>query len=223
MPPHSRALVNVLVHVIHQKVPGLVILNLVGTFIFGLSGGALAVRKRLDLFGVLVLAVAAALGGGIMRDILLGHTPPDTLTDWRYVTVAVLAGLLAFMQHRRLESWSAFVKLFDAAGLGLFTVTGTSAALEAGLGEMPAALLGMLTGVGGGVSRDILALEVPMVLRGEIYALASLLGAIIVIAGHRCHLLGISIDIVAAGATFALRMVSLWRSWHLPIALSQES
>ena len=128
------------------------------------------------------------------------------------------------MQHRRLESWSTFVKLFDAAGLGLFTVTGTSAALfEAGLGEMPAALLGMLTGVGGGVSRDILALEVPMVLRGEIYALASLLGAIIIIAGDRCHLLGIPIDIVAAGATFALRMVSLWRGWHLPIALSQES
>jgi uncharacterized membrane protein YeiH len=206
----------------HDKMLGLVILNLLGTFIFGLSGGVLAVRKRLDLFGVLVLAAAAALGGGIMRDVLLGHTPPDTLTDWRYVAVAVTAGLLVFVQYRRVESWSAFVKLFDAAGLGLFTVTGTSAALNAGLGEMPAALLGMLTGVGGGVLRDILALEVPMVLRGEIYASASLLGAIIVIAGHRGRLSPIPIDIFAAIATFALRMVSLWRGWHLPVALPQE-
>jgi uncharacterized membrane protein YeiH len=206
----------------HQKIAWLVILNLLGTFIFGLSGGVLAVRKRLDLFGVLVLAVAAALGGGIMRDLLLGHTPPNTLTDWRYVAVAVAAGMLVFVQHRRVESWSAFVKLFDAAGLGLFTVTGTSAALNAGLGEMPAALLGMLTGVGGGVLRDILALEVPMILRGEIYALASLLGAIIVIAGDRGHLWIIPTDIVGAIATFALRMVSLWRGWHLPVALPPE-
>ncbi len=206
----------------HQKIAWLVILNLLGTFIFGLSGGILAVRKRLDLFGVLVLAVAAALGGGIMRDLLLGHTPPNTLTDWRYVAVAVAAGMLVFVQHRRVESWSAFVKLFDAAGLGLFTVTGTSAALNAGLGEMPAALLGMLTGVGGGVLRDILALEVPMILRGEIYALASLLGAIIVIAGDRGHLWIFPTAIVGAIAAFALRMVSLWRGWHLPVALPPE-
>src|SRR5271169_4619975 len=134
MPPHSRALMNVLVHVIHQKVPGLVILNLVGTFIFGLSGGVLAVRKRLDLFGVLVLAGAAALGGGIMRDVLLGRTPPQTLTDWRYLATASGAGLVVFVQYSRVESWSTFVKIFDAAGLGLFTVTGTTAALNAGLG-----------------------------------------------------------------------------------------
>jgi uncharacterized membrane protein YeiH len=206
----------------HHKLPGVLILNLLGTFIFGLSGGFLAVRKRLDLFGVMVLAIAAALGGGIMRDVLLGNTPPATLTDWRYLAVAAVAGLAVFLQDSRLESWSNTVKTFDAAGLGLFTVTGTTAALNAGLGEVPAALLGMLTGVGGGVLRDVLAQEVPMVLRGEIYALASLLGAAIVVAAHDLSLPVVPLDILAAIATFAFRMVSLWRGWNLPIALSGD-
>lgn len=205
-----------------QNLPGLLILNLLGTFIFGLSGGFLAVRKHLDLFGVLVLAAAAALGGGITRDVLLGRTPPQSLTDWRYLAVASAAGLAVFLQYSRIESWNNLIKTFDAAGLGLFTVTGTTAALNAGLGEVPAALLGMLTGVGGGAIRDILAQEVPMVLRGEIYALASLLGAIIVIAAHRGSLPVVPSDILAAVATFALRMVSLWRGWNLPIALSED-
>jgi len=206
----------------HGRVPGLLILNLLGTFIFGLSGGFLAVRKRLDLFGVMVLAIAAALGGGIMRDILLGNTPPHTLTDWRYLAVAAAAGLLVFLQDSRIQSWSNIVKTLDAAGLGLFTVTGTTAALTAGLGEVPAALLGMLTGVGGGALRDVLAQEVPMVLRGEIYALASLLGAAIVIAAHDGGLPMLPFDLLAVAATFALRMVSLWRGWNLPVALSSD-
>lgn len=201
---------------------GLLILNLLGTFIFGLSGGMLAVRKRLDLFGVLVLAAAAALGGGIMRDVLLGQTPPDTLRDWRYLPVAGISGLLVFVQYRRIEHWDNLVKLFDAAGLGLFTVTGTTAALNSGLGQVPAALLGMLTGVGGGALRDVLAQEVPLVLRGEIYALASLLGALVVIAANRGHLPVIPFDILAAAATFGLRMLSLWRGWNLPTALSED-
>ena len=200
----------------------MLILNLLGTFIFGLSGGFLAVRKRLDLFGVMVLAIAAALGGGIMRDVLLGRPPPQTLTDWRYLAVAAIAGIAVFLQYPRIASWVHIVKTLDAAGLGLFTVTGTTAALNAGLGEVPAALLGMLTGVGGGALRDVLAQEVPMVLRGEIYALASLLGAVIVIVARRAELPMILFDIVAAVATFGLRMVSLWRGWNLPIALSSD-
>ncbi len=205
-----------------HNLTGLLILNLLGTFIFGLSGGFLAVRKHLDLFGVLVLAAAAALGGGIMRDVLLGRTPPQTLTDWRYLAVAGVAGLAVFLQYSRIESWTSFIKTFDAAGLGLFTVTGTTAALSAGLGEVPSALLGMLTGVGGGALRDIMAQEVPMVLRGEIYALASLFGAIIVIAAHRASLPVVPSDLLAAAATFALRMVSLWRGWNLPVARSKD-
>ena len=194
------------------------ILNLVGTFTFGLSGGILAVRKKMDLFGVLVLSVATGLGGGIMRDLILGHTPPVTLVDWRYLAAAGVAGLLVFLDFRQIVRWNRFVIAFDAAGLAIFTVTGTTIALAAGLGPVPAVLLGMLTGIGGGALRDILAAEVPLVLRSEIYAVASLLGAIIITLANQIQALGLTIEIMSAIATFVLRMVSVWRGWKIPIA-----
>jgi uncharacterized membrane protein YeiH len=194
------------------------ILNLVGTFAFGLSGGILAVRKKMDLFGVLVLSVATGLGGGIIRDLILGRTPPTTLVDWRYLLAAGLAGLLVFFDFRQIVRWSRFVTAFDAAGLAIFTVTGTTIALSAGLGPVPAALLGMLTGIGGGAVRDILAAEVPLVLRSEVYAVASLLGAIMITLANQAGILGSPVEILAALATFVLRMVSVWRGWKIPIA-----
>jgi uncharacterized membrane protein YeiH len=194
------------------------ILNLVGTFAFGLSGGILAVRKKMDLFGVLVLSVATGLGGGIMRDLILGHTPPTTLVDWRYLAVAGLAGLLVFVDFRQIVRWSRFITAFDAAGLAIFTVTGTTIALGATLDPVPAVLLGMLTGIGGGALRDILAAEVPLVLRSEIYAVASLVGAIIIVLANQAQILGAPAEILAAATTFALRMVSVWRGWKIPIA-----
>jgi uncharacterized membrane protein YeiH len=190
----------------------------VGTFAFGLSGGILAVRKKMDLFGVLVLSVATGLGGGIIRDLILGHTPPTTLIDWRYLAAAGVAGLLVFLDFRQIVRWNRFVIAFDAAGLAIFTVTGTTIALAAGLGPVPAVLLGMLTGIGGGALRDILAAEVPLVLRSEIYAVASLLGAIIIAVANQAQTLGLPAEILAASATFALRMVSVWRGWKIPIA-----
>jgi len=194
------------------------ILNLVGTFAFGLSGGILAVRKKMDLFGILVLSVATGLGGGIMRDLILGHTPPMTLVDWRFLAAAGGAGLLVFFDFRQIVRWSRFVTAFDATGLAIFTVTGTTIALAAQLNPVPAALLGMLTGIGGGVLRDILAAEVPLVLRSEIYAVASLLGATIIALANQAQALGPSAEIIAALATFVLRMVSVWRGWKIPIA-----
>jgi len=201
-----------------ERMDETLILNLVGTFAFGLSGGILAVRKKMDLFGVLVLSVATGLGGGIVRDLILGHTPPTTLIDWRYLAAAGVAGLLVFVDFRQIVRWSRFVTAFDAAGLAIFTVTGTTTALAAGLSPVPAALLGMLTGIGGGALRDILAAEVPLVLRSEIYAVASLLGAIIITLANQAQVLGPSAEIIAAVATFALRMVSVWRGWKIPIA-----
>jgi uncharacterized membrane protein YeiH len=201
----------------------LLILNLIGTFVFGVSGGILAVRKQMDVFRILVLSVVAALGGGMMRDVLLGHTPPATLNDWRYIAVAASAGVLVFVDHGRVGRWHSLIVSFDAAGLGLFTVTGTVAALSAGLGSIASALLGMLTGIGGGVLRDVLAGEVPFVLRKEIYALASLLGALIVIAANHTHLLGTTTNVVAALATFAFRMVSVRRGWNIPTAKVSET
>ena len=198
-------------------------LNLMGTFAFGLSGGILAVRKRMDLFGVLVLAVATGLGGGIMRDIILGHTPPATLNDWHYLASAGLAGILVFLWYSRVVHHGRFIVAFDAVGLSIFTVTGTTIALNAGLSPAPAALLGMLTGVGGGVLRDVLAAEVPLILRSEIYAVASMLGSIIIIIGAQIGFSGVPVEIIAAAATFMLRMVSVRRGWRIPIAMPNHS
>ncbi len=199
------------------------VLNLMGTFAFGFSGGILAVRKQMDLFGVLVLAVATGLGGGIMRDIILGHTPPATLNDWRYLAVAGLAGFLVFLRYGRVVHHGRFIAGFDAVGLSIFTVTGTTIALNAGLSPAPAALLGMLTGVGGGVLRDIMAAEVPLIFRSEIYAVASLLGAIIIIIATQIGFSGVPAEILAAIATFTLRMVSLRRGWRIPIAMPKST
>lgn len=193
-------------------------LNLMGTFAFGLSGGIQAVRKQMDLFGVLVLSVATGLGGGILRDILLGHIPPATLTDWRYLAAAGLAGLSVFFWFSRFVHHGKFLTTFDAVGLGIFTVTGTTIALGANLGPAPAALLGMLTGVGGGVMRDLLAAEVPLIFRSEVYAVASMLGAIIIIVASQIGFLGIPVEVLAAVATFTLRMVSVEKGWKIPVA-----
>ena len=195
------------------------VLNLMGTFAFGLSGGILAVKKRMDLFGVLVLSVATGLGGGIVRDLILGHTPPAILTDWRYLGTAGLAGVLVFLWYNRIANHGTFITTFDAVGLSIFTVTGTVIALNAGLGPAPAALLGMLTGVGGGVVRDVLAAEIPLIFRSEVYAVASMLGAIIVIAASQTGFSGIPAEILAALSTFILRMVSVRKGWKIPIAM----
>jgi len=193
-------------------------LNLSGTFAFGLSGGILAVKKQMDLFGVLVLSVATGLGGGIMRDLILGHTPPATITDWRYLAAAALAGIIVFLWYNRIANHGTFVTTFDAVGLSVFTVTGTVIALDASLGPAPAALLGMLTGVGGGVLRDVLAAEVPLIFRSEVYAVASMLGAIIVIIASQTGFSGIPAESLAALAIFILRMVSVQRGWKIPVA-----
>ncbi|HYY92760.1 MAG TPA: trimeric intracellular cation channel family protein [Candidatus Dormibacteraeota bacterium] len=193
-------------------------LNLAGTFAFGLSGGILAVRKQMDLFGVLVLSVATGLGGGIMRDILLGHIPPATFTDWRYLAAAGLAGLLVFARFSKVVHHARFITTFDAVGLSIFTVTGTTIALDARLGPAPAALLGMLTGVGGGVLRDVLAADVPLIFRSEVYAVASLLGAMIITLASQAGFSGILVEVVAAIATFSLRMLSVQRGWKIPVA-----
>ena len=175
-------------------------------------------RKQMDLFGVLVLSVATGLGGGIMRDVVLGHIPPATLTDWRYFAAAGLAGLLVFVWFSRVVHHGRFLTTFDAVGLSIFTVTGTTIALGAGLGPAPAALLGMLTGVGGGFLRDVLAAEIPLIFRSEVYAVASLLGAVIIIAASQVGFYGIPAEILAALATFTLRMVSVQRGWKIPVA-----
>ncbi|HET7404847.1 MAG TPA: trimeric intracellular cation channel family protein, partial [Candidatus Bathyarchaeia archaeon] len=184
-------------------------LNLIGTFAFGLSGGIQAVRKKMDLFGVLVLSVATGLGGGVLRDILLGLIPPAALSDWLYPAAASLGGIIIFVWFIKVIHHGRFLTAFDAVGLGIFTVTGTTIALGSSLNPAASALLGMLTGVGGGVLRDVLAAEVPLIFRSEIYAVASLLGAVIVIVAFETGLLGVPAEIIAAAAVFSLREISV--------------
>ncbi len=130
------------------------ILDLAGTFVFALAGATAGARRQLDIFGVLVLAFAAACAGGIVRDVLIGATPPAAITDWRFLAASVLAGVIAFKWHAAIERMANPVRMFDAAGLALFAVAGTQKALAYELNPVMAALLGMLTGIGGGVVRD---------------------------------------------------------------------
>ncbi|MBV7407437.1 trimeric intracellular cation channel family protein [Maritimibacter sp. DP1N21-5] len=193
-------------------------LDLLGTFVFGLSGGMLAVRRNLDLFGIAVLAGAAALFGGVIRDVTLGATPPAALSDSRYVLAALAAAALAFFAHPLIDWVAKPVMVLDAMGLGLFAVVGCRKALDLGVGPLPAMLLGVVSAVGGGVIRDLLVTEVPRVLREEIYALAAMLGAGIVVLGQLLDLPQGPTALAAATLTALFRMVSVWRGWHLPRA-----
>jgi uncharacterized membrane protein YeiH len=195
-----------------------IVLEFVGTFVFALSGATAAVKRELDLFGVLVLSFVAASTGGIARDILIGAIPPATLVDWRYLAISVVAGLVTFYWFPVIDRLRSPVQLFDAAGLALFAVTGAHKALTYGLDAPLAALLGMLTGIGGGMARDILLREIPTVLRAELYAVAALLGASVVVVGGWLDLSVEVTTLTGALVCFGLRVASLYRGWHLPRA-----
>jgi len=175
----------------------LLVLNLAGTFAFGLSGGMAGVRERLDLFGVVVLAVVVGLAGGITRDLLIG-VPPATIRDWRYLAVAGGAGLVTVLAHPLLSRIGGPIDVLDAAGLALFCVTGASTALDHGLAAATAVILGAITGIGGGVLRDILVRQVPVVLREGLYAIPALIGAAIVVGAARAGAPGPAAAIIGA-------------------------
>ena len=194
------------------------VLDLLGTFVFALSGAAAGVKRGLDIFGVLVLSFVAANSGGIIRDLLIGAVPPPGISDWRYIAVPIAAGLATFFAGSIIDRMRDAVQLFDAAGLALFAVSGAQKALDFHLGAVSATLLGMLTGIGGGMVRDILAARVPSVLRGDIYAVAALAGAAVVVIGRVYQLPGTATAIVGALLCFGLRIVAIRRSWQLPKA-----
>jgi uncharacterized membrane protein YeiH len=205
----------------------LLVLDLIGTFVFALSGGMAAVKERLDLFGVLVLSFAAGSAGGIMRDLLIGAVPPAAISDWRYLGVSLLAGLVIFFwvpRSERLLKLRNLVLIFDAAGLALFAVAGTQKALGYGLNPVMSALLGMLTGIGGGMLRDLLVAEIPIVLRSELYAVAGLAGASVVVVGQALNFPPTAMAIAGAVFCFGIRLVAIRRGWRLPVAnLPQRS
>lgn len=200
----------------------LLVLDLCGTFVFALSGGMTAVRHRLDFFGVLVLSLVTATFGGMIRDVLLGATPPASLGDWRYVAVSLVAGSIAFLWCSTLERWRSSVVVLDAAGLGLFAVSGAVKALAFRLNPAAAVILGVLTGVGGGVIRDVLVREIPMILRAdvEVYAVAAMIGASVVVAGILMGVHSTTASLMGAGVCFVVRVIAVRRGWRLPDAHS---
>ncbi|HEX2766687.1 MAG TPA: TRIC cation channel family protein [Candidatus Limnocylindria bacterium] len=193
-------------------------LDLVGTFVFALSGGMAGVRHRLDLFGVLVLSLAAGNAGGITRDLLIGDVPPGPIADWPYLTVSLLAGVLAFFGYRALLRLQNAVLVFDAAGLAVFAVSGGLKAFAFGLNPLAAVLLGTLTGIGGGMVRDLLVREVPIVLRAELYAVAALVGAAVAVGGEMLGLPAAPVAVAGAVVCFGLRIAAVWRGWDLPVS-----
>ena len=198
-------------------------LDLVGTFVFALSGAMAGIRRRADLFGVMVLAFVAATAGGMVRDVAIGAVPPAALADWRYLAVSLVAGLVAFWWAPGVDRMKRSITLFDAMGLAVFAVSGAQKALVHGLEPVMAALLGMLTAIGGGIARDVLLAEIPMVLRAEIYATAALAGAGLAVAGHLLGLAPAPVAVVAATACFGLRMIAIRRGWRLPVAGAAET
>lgn len=195
------------------------LLDLAGTFVFALSGAMAGVKHKLDLFGVLVLSFVAANTGGVTRDILIGVVPPGAIDDWHYLGVSLAAGVITFyFPSAVMQRWNP-VLLFDAAGLALFAVSGAHKALAHGLNPVMATLLGMLTGIGGGMARDVLLAEIPIVLRAELYAVAALVGAAVVVIANLLQLPSGAAVLVGATLSFGLRILAMKRGWRLPVAV----
>jgi uncharacterized membrane protein YeiH len=198
----------------------LLVADLTGVAVFAVSGASAAIAKHLDAFGVVFVGFVAALGGGIFRDVMIDVVPPLAFSDWRYSATAAAASMATFWFHPQIGRLARWVLILDAAGLGLFTVTGTLKALHASVPvpAVGACLIGMLCGIGGGLGRDLLVNEIPVVLRREIYALASLAGAVLVVifakTGHDQALPMIG----AALLIFVVRMLALKRQWSAPTA-----
>lgn len=196
------------------------VLDLAGIFVFAVSGGALAARKRFDLVGIVVLATATALGGGLLRDALLGELPPAALRDQLYLAVPLVATVVVLVGHAVVERMNRPVLVFDAFGLGLFCVVGTAKALAAGLETMPAILLGTVTAVGGGVIRDTLANDVPIIFRADtaLYAIPAALGAGVTAAAWSADGFGAVVAAAIAIGVSTLRLLAMHFGWRAPVA-----
>lgn len=195
----------------------LVVLDLMGIFVFAISGALVAVRKELDVFGVIVLAMCTGLGGGFLRDVLIGAAPPAALADWRYLLVPVGAGLLTFWLHPTLGRMERSMLVVDALGLALFSPAGALKAVDYGLGILPATLMGMVTGIGGGIIRDILAGRVPLVLRpGILYAIPATAGSAVAVLGLKLGFHNLPVTLAGAIVVAVWRLLAIWRHWQAP-------
>jgi uncharacterized membrane protein YeiH len=191
--------------------------DLAGTVVFAIEGASAAIRAGLDLLGVLVLSFIVALGGGVVRDLLIGATPPSAIRDWRYPVLAFVTGSITFLIHTQIETMPALLlTTLDAAGLALFAVAGAEKALDFQINPFVAILMGAITGCGGGVIRDMLLARVPIVLVADIYASAALLGALVVVVGRRLGYPPAAAAVLGFVVCFALRIAAVQFGWQLP-------
>ncbi len=194
----------------------LYLLDLIGTAAFAASGAWVGVRKHMDLFGVLVLGVVTAVGGGTLRDLLLGDIPPFSLQDETYISIALAASLVVFANRRRFETFEKPLLYFDAIGLGTFLVIGTTKALEFQMGLLGAVLMGVMTGTAGGVLRDVLANQIPLILRREIYASACIAGGVLLVVLEQSGAGRTASALLAAGTVITVRLLAIRYEWGLP-------
>ncbi len=192
------------------------ILDLVDTAAFAASGAWVGVRKHMDLFGVLVLGIVTAVGGGTLRDLLLGDIPPFSLKDETYIYIAVVISLVVFANRKQFEKFEKPLLYFDAIGLGTFVVIGTTKALDFQLGLLGAILMGVMTGTAGGVIRDILANQVPLILRREIYASACVAGGALLVILEHIGAGRLVAALCAAGTVIVVRLLAIHYNWALP-------
>lgn len=186
------------------------VLDLTGTFAFALNGALTAIRvARLDIVGVITLGMFTALGGGMIRDVMLGALPPATFSDWRYLAVAAIGGLVAFVASRHLDRLAKPILVLDAAGLSLFAVSGALKGLDLGVGSAQAVILGAITAVGGGTLRDVLIREIPAVLSSGLYAIPALVGAFVLVAGDQLGVADLPAAITGAVVCFVIRMIGV--------------
>jgi uncharacterized membrane protein YeiH len=199
----------------------LLAVDLVGTFVFAVEGALAGIRGELDLLGLLVVSFVTALGGGTVRDLLIGAVPPNSIRDWRYGATAFAGGCAVFCFYQSFQHVPQQLLItLDAAGLALFAMAGAGKALEFGINPMIAVLMGVLTGVGGGTIRDVLMTRVPGILNTDIYASAALAGAAVMVIGLALKVPRTIAMTVGGVCCFVLRMVAVAKHWNLPKALA---
>ena len=192
-------------------------LDIAGTFLFAVEGAIAGADAGLDAFGILVMSFSVALIGGLVRDLLIGAVPPQAIKDWRYPAIAFTGGIVTFFLHRYVVAVPrpVFITL-DAAALSVFAVAGAEKALDFGINPLAAALMGTLTGVGGGTLRDMLLARVPIILRADVYATAALAGAAVMIAARKAGIPPVAAALAGGLTCFVLRIVAVWQHWALP-------
>ena len=195
----------------------LIAFDLIGTLVFALEGALRAIRSDLDFLGLLVLAFVTAVGGGIIRDLLIGATPPAAIRDWRYFGIAILGAVAVFFFYQSVRAIpEQLIVTLDAAGLGLFAVAGVEKALDYQMHPLMAVVMGGITGVGGGTVRDLLLAEVPSVLRKDVYASAALAGGVVMVLLLKVKVPRAAAMLAGGCSCFLLRMIGVAQHWNLP-------